>query len=105
MNENVPHPDGALCPFCGSPTPNVEHLQQHIRQALGEAVCRRVGLISLPPGLKLSVVVPVYNEHDTVRTILDRIKAVPVPKEIIVVDDYSTDGRSEERRVGKECRL
>ena len=40
----------------------------------------------------LSVVVPVYNEVGTVRALLARVMAVPIPKEIIVVDDCSTDG-------------
>ena len=40
----------------------------------------------------LSVIVPVYNEAGTVRTLLARVMAVPLPKEIIVVDDCSTDG-------------
>jgi len=38
------------------------------------------------------VLVPVYNEVATVRTLLARVMAVPIPKEIIVVDDGSTDG-------------
>ncbi len=42
--------------------------------------------------MKLSVVVPVYNEKNTILAILDRIRQVDLPKEIIVVDDYSTDG-------------
>jgi glycosyltransferase involved in cell wall biosynthesis len=44
----------------------------------------------MPP--RLSVLVPVYNEVATVRTLLERVMAVPIPKEIIVVDDGSTDG-------------
>jgi len=40
----------------------------------------------------LSVVIPVYNEKDTIEEILTRVAAVPVRKEIIVVDDCSTDG-------------
>ncbi|MFO7691986.1 MAG: glycosyltransferase family 2 protein [Vicinamibacterales bacterium] len=40
----------------------------------------------------LSVVMPVYNEKDTIEEILSRVAAVPVRKEIIVVDDCSTDG-------------
>ena len=44
------------------------------------------------PRLRLSVLVPVYNEAGTVRTLLQRVMAVPIPKEIIVVDDCSTDG-------------
>jgi glycosyltransferase involved in cell wall biosynthesis len=43
----------------------------------------------------LSVLVPVYNEAGTVRTLLDRVRAVPISKEIVVVDDCSTDGTRE----------
>jgi glycosyltransferase involved in cell wall biosynthesis len=42
--------------------------------------------------MKLSVVVPVFNEQSTIAEILARIRAVPVDTEIIVVDDCSTDG-------------
>ncbi len=42
--------------------------------------------------MKLSVVIPCYNEARTIRTIIDRVRAVPFEKEIIVVDDGSTDG-------------
>ncbi len=45
--------------------------------------------------LKLSVVIPVYNEKNTVLEILRRVREVNLPKEIIVVDDYSTDGTRE----------
>jgi len=40
----------------------------------------------------LSVVIPVFNEKDTIREIVSRVEAVPLDKEIILVDDYSTDG-------------
>ncbi len=40
----------------------------------------------------LSVLVPVFNEKKTVRDIVARIQAVDIDKEIIMVDDYSTDG-------------
>ncbi|MCU0666082.1 MAG: glycosyltransferase family 2 protein [Candidatus Omnitrophica bacterium] len=39
----------------------------------------------------LSVIVPVYNESATVRQILDKINQLPMDKEIIAVDDGSTD--------------
>ena len=42
--------------------------------------------------MKLSVVIPVYNEKNTILEVLERVSAVDIPKEIIVVDDYSTDG-------------
>ena len=45
--------------------------------------------------MRLSVIMPVYNERETVRTILERVRAVPIEKEIIVVDDGSTDGTRE----------
>ena len=41
------------------------------------------------------MLVPVYNEKDTIGEILKRIKAVPLDKEIVVVDDCSTDGTRE----------
>src|SRR5438874_8227998 len=40
----------------------------------------------------LSVVIPCYNERATVAELLRRVKAVPIDKEIIVIDDKSTDG-------------
>ena len=43
----------------------------------------------------VSVVIPVYNERATVEEILRRVEAVPLQKEIILVDDASTDGTRE----------
>jgi len=40
----------------------------------------------------LSVIVPVYNEAKTIRQILEKINSVSIDKEIIVVDDGSSDG-------------
>jgi glycosyltransferase involved in cell wall biosynthesis len=45
--------------------------------------------------MKLSVVIPVFNEKDTIFRVLDRVREVDMPKEIIVVDDCSTDGTRE----------
>ncbi|MFN2447199.1 MAG: glycosyltransferase [Vicinamibacterales bacterium] len=48
--------------------------------------------------MKLSVVVPCYNERATIREILSRVQSVdlgPIQKEIVVVDDGSTDGTRE----------
>jgi len=42
--------------------------------------------------MKLSVVIPVYNEAATIAALIGRVQAVDVPKEIIVVDDGSNDG-------------
>ncbi|MBI5957002.1 MAG: glycosyltransferase family 2 protein [Chloroflexi bacterium] len=38
---------------------------------------------------------PVYNEEDHIRELLERVAAVPVEKELVVVDDHSTDGTAE----------
>jgi glycosyltransferase involved in cell wall biosynthesis len=49
--------------------------------------------MSAPPAApKVSVVVPVYNERSTIEQILLRIQEVDLEKEIVVVDDGSTDG-------------
>jgi glycosyltransferase involved in cell wall biosynthesis len=50
--------------------------------------------------MKVSVVIPVYNEAATLRELLGRVDAVPLAKEIIVVDDGSTDGTRELLRAG-----
>jgi glycosyltransferase involved in cell wall biosynthesis len=42
--------------------------------------------------LAVSVVIPVYNERDTISEIVDRVRAVGVHTEIIIVDDFSLDG-------------
>ncbi len=44
---------------------------------------------------RLSVIVPVYNERNTVEQIVDRLRAVPLPMEIIAVNDCSQDGSGE----------
>lgn len=42
--------------------------------------------------MKLSVIVPIYNEKNTVEQLIELVRAVPVEKEIILVDDGSFDG-------------
>jgi glycosyltransferase involved in cell wall biosynthesis len=46
----------------------------------------------LPTGPLLSVVIPVYNEAATILSLIDRVRAVPIDKELVIVDDHSTDG-------------
>jgi len=46
--------------------------------------------------MKLSVVIPVFNEKDTIAEIVKRVLTEKTPKEIIIIDDGSTDGTKEE---------
>jgi glycosyltransferase involved in cell wall biosynthesis len=48
--------------------------------------------VNAPSDPLLSVVIPAYNERDTVLEILRRVRATPHRKEIVIVDDASTDG-------------
>jgi glycosyltransferase involved in cell wall biosynthesis len=45
--------------------------------------------------VRLSVLIPVYNERQTLELIIDQVHAVPVSKEVICVNDCSTDGTRE----------
>ncbi len=62
---------------------------------LGEATCRKIGVYRIPPDFVLSVVIPVYNERKTIHEILRRVRAVPIRKQIILVDDCSKDGTAD----------
>lgn len=50
--------------------------------------------MSLKSFKTLSIVVPVYNEEKTIEKVVEKVLAVPITleKEIVIVDDYSTDG-------------
>ncbi|MGC9065860.1 MAG: glycosyltransferase family 2 protein, partial [Candidatus Ratteibacteria bacterium] len=45
--------------------------------------------------MKLSIIVPVYNEKSTMASIIQKVLEVPLDKEIIIVDDGSTDGTTD----------
>src|SRR5262245_8439453 len=45
--------------------------------------------------VRLSVLIPVYNERDTIDLIVEQVRNTPIDKEIIGVDDCSADGTSE----------
>lgn len=81
------------CPLCGSPNgPTLPLSAERLRMLLGDGLAERLGLYPMPPDFRLSVVIPVFNERNTLDEILRRVRAVPIAKEIILVDDGSTDG-------------
>ena len=45
--------------------------------------------------MKLSIIIPAYNEINTIAEVLNRVRAVDIDKEIIIADDCSTDGTRE----------
>jgi glycosyltransferase involved in cell wall biosynthesis len=52
-------------------------------------------LPQLRPSMKLSVIMPVYNERQTLRPVVERVLAIPLEMEMICVDDGSRDGSRE----------
>ena len=54
--------------------------------------------------MKLSVVMPVYNEKEYILEILRRVQDIDIEKEVVVVDDFSTDGTREILRDLAACR-
>jgi len=80
--------DGLIARLAASPADRTQLLQR----LLGEGACRQLGIYPIPKDFKLSVVIPVYNEKQWIRELVRRVEAVPIPKEIVIVDDCSTDG-------------
>ena len=50
---------------------------------------------------KLSIVIPVYNEKDTIVKIVRRVQNVEFEKDIIIVDDCSNDGTRDKNKKNK----
>jgi glycosyltransferase involved in cell wall biosynthesis len=83
----------ALAELDLSTIPADEHARKEwLTRLLGEAACHQLGIYRIPDDLVVSVVIPVYNERDTIREILRQVRAVPINKQIILVDDCSKDG-------------
>src|SRR5687768_10165341 len=94
------YPTSSLAPSLAevdSSTPPIEERarKEWLLRTLGEATCRQLGIYQVPDHLMVSVVIPVYNERDTIREILRQVRAVPISKQIILVDDCSKDGTRE----------
>jgi glycosyltransferase involved in cell wall biosynthesis len=64
---------------------------QMLERMLGAAACRQLGFYAIPPDLVLSVVIPIFNEEDTLRDIVHKVRSVTSKKEIVLVDDCSRD--------------
>lgn len=63
---------------------------------MGDDVCRRIGIYRLPVGFVLSVIVPVFNEHGTIEEVIQRLRSTGIPMQIILIDDGSDDGTSDD---------
>jgi glycosyltransferase involved in cell wall biosynthesis len=78
-----------------APSTDDRERREWLFRMLGENFCRKLGVYRVPNDLVLSVVIPVYNERNTIREILRQVRAVPINKQIILVDDCSKDGTRE----------
>ena len=85
-NEAMQQPPGNSNP--ASPT------DERQKGSLGET-CQQPELDGIPHDLVISVVIPFFNEAATLETICQKIAAIPIKKQLILVDDCSTDGSTE----------
>ncbi len=84
--------NGVIAPPNGI-APSVNRPSRPDLAAQEPGVPRMRGRTPLPrEQLRLSVLIPVYNEEKTIELILDQVHAVPVNKEVICVNDFSSDG-------------
>jgi len=92
------HADSTMEPWMDRPAspPEDEHERRDwLIRTLGEPLARSLGIYRIPEDFVLSVVIPVYNEVHTLHVIVDQVRAVPIRKQIILVDDFSRDGTRE----------
>ncbi|MEP3479867.1 MAG: glycosyltransferase family 2 protein [Fuerstiella sp.] len=64
---------------------------QMLVDRIGESACQQLGFYVIPDDIRLSVVIPVYNEQRTLMDLIERVRSVPIRKELILVDDCSKD--------------
>lgn len=62
---------------------------------LGHPICRKLAIYRLPDGFTLTVIVPVFNESQTVGEVIARLRNTGLPMQIVLVDDGSEDGTAE----------
>ncbi|MBW3597582.1 MAG: glycosyltransferase family 2 protein [Planctomycetes bacterium] len=72
---------------------SLDELEQLTEQATRDEQCAPPRPdYPLPAGFLLSVVIPVFNEEATIEHVIARLQALPLPLELVIVDDHSTDG-------------
>ncbi len=64
----------------------------------GKSICRKLAIYRLPPDFCLTVIVPIYNEFKTVGSVIERLRDVGLPMQMILIDDGSVDGTDEALR-------
>lgn len=72
-----------------------ENQEQVLESTLGKAAANHLALKQFPHDFKLSVVVPVFNEASTIEQVLHRLMELPIPLEVLIIDDGSRDGSRE----------
>ncbi len=82
-----------------------ERLDRIIELLREDAEQETIAPLMTPPGFLLSVVIPVFNEAETIEEVVRRVEKLPVAKEIILVDDGSTDGTRERLEQMKRHRV
>jgi glycosyltransferase involved in cell wall biosynthesis len=83
----------ALLALADETPPLAEALRvARLERLLGVPLCRRMGIYPLPEGFRLSVVMPVYNEVQTLPRVAERLGTTGLSLELVIVDDGSTDG-------------
>jgi glycosyltransferase involved in cell wall biosynthesis len=75
---------------------NMARIEELTRQLLDDSGSRESSVAALaPPGFRLSIVIPVYNEEQTILEVIRRVCALPFSLDVVVVNDNSTDGTRE----------
>ena len=64
---------------------------EKLKELLGSDACRALGVYPVPSDFLLSVIIPAYNEGKTIDRLIRRVQESPVKKELIIVNDGSTD--------------
>ncbi len=72
-------------------TPWTQTWYEYHTSSLGESARCPLGFYVIPEEIVVSIVIPFFNEQRTLKTVVDKVAAIPIAKEIILVDDGSTD--------------